>query len=59
MLYLGQFKTINFWLYFEPRDFWVGAYIKKPEFAAPDLFIHSMFICFLPMIGIKIQWVGK
>lgn len=66
MFYLGSIRKKDIWFYFEPRDIWVGVHIKRPEYCGGysnegrtdqgTLFNHEVFICFLPMLEVRIQW---
>lgn len=40
---------------FEPRDLWVGAYVKEPYWEGGQ-HIQCIYVCILPMFPILIQW---
>lgn len=40
--------VISFVLFFRWYDFWIGAYIDTTN--------HAIYICPVPMLGVKITW---
>jgi len=43
---------------FEPRDIWIGLYIKKPYWEMGS-YIHVVYLCLIPMFPILISWSSK
>ena len=50
-----------FWLriLFEPRDLWVGIYIKEPWHEGHLGIRKAVYICLVPMLPIYIEWGSK
>jgi len=40
---------------FEPRDLWIGVYIK-PSWWEMGILYHEIYICILPALPIQIVW---
>lgn len=48
----------RFRLLFEPRDIWIGAYIKAPYWEGPAL-RQEVYICLVPMLPILVTWTRR
>lgn len=46
-------------IWFEPRDLWIGIYIERPYYTFDDLKRWVVYICFIPMLPIRVTWVRK
>jgi len=63
-MYLGHIAKVDIWLLFEPRDIWIGVYVKRPQnlsiiTASWYTFICEVYVCIVPMFPFKFQWTRK